>query len=136
MNLEAAKLMVESIGTLSSLVKVWQNARGSGADVTREQVEKTIESLQPSPSHATLEQITLIISQPVLDTIAETIADAIERLRDALSDPSNTQQDKDKEERVARATICRELKRVKRLNNNVLPDGMLEDYWRSFSCSY
>jgi hypothetical protein len=132
--IEEAKLVVQSIGTLASLIKIWQTAKSRGEDVTAEQVNRIVSAPQPSLPEISLRRIAQVIPGPILDAIRDMIRDAIERFREALSDPTNTSQEKDKEEKIARITVCRELKRIKGLNNGVLPDGVLEDYWASFGC--
>lgn len=118
------------ISAIASLIELWSKIRDRKEPPTAEEIEEAARQATPieRPEPAFL-SVTADIHQVIRDNIDR----ALRRLKKALSDAANTQQDKDKEVDVAQATVCAELERLRRLNGGQLP-GDLQNLWSQFGC--
>jgi len=139
---EYAQLLISGISALVGVVSAWRTAHAQGHDLTDEEIESAISSssssssaelstLTPTPSAQVVHQV---IPPPLLDVMRKNITDRLSRLTEALADPDNTGQEKEKEADAAASAVCRELKRIRRFNQGHLPDD-LQQYWSSFGCN-
>jgi len=119
-----AHLMVEELARMSSLVQNYQRSQGTLVELP------TVARMVASALGVVLAQV---IDPQILDVMERNIAKAKDRLKRALEDPANTQQAKDDELDVAKSKICAELRRIRELNQDLLPEGM-EPIWLSFRC--
>jgi len=120
-----------AISAIASVIELWRKIRNRKEPPSVEEIEEAAQQAPPiQPPGAVFLSVTADIHQVIRDNIDR----ALDGLKKALSDPANTQQDKDREVEVAQATICAELERLRRLNSGQLP-GDLQKLWNQFSCS-
>ncbi|KAB2880917.1 hypothetical protein F9K33_02860 [bacterium] len=120
------------VSALSSVIQTWSEARNRNETLGPNEVRNNFikiktESIQ---SHY---QFNLVINSKILDVIRGNVEKATEDLIKSLSDPNNDDTSKDKAVERAKYTICNELKRLKDLNNDELPD-QFDDVWKSNRC--
>jgi hypothetical protein len=127
----AVSLAFGAVPSISSLIELWRRTQDRAEPLTAEEIEEAV--IQPPPIQPPPGPVLLSVAADISQVIRDNVNGALDRLKKALGDPSNTQQDKDKEVKVAQATICAELERLRRLNNGQLP-GDLHIIWNQFGC--
>jgi hypothetical protein len=127
-------IVVQSISALAALIRLWRETRNTPSGPTPSQIDAVQQQARKDPDVETITTLHTVIPAETLAAIDETIERARKRFDKALRNPANTKEAKDAEEEVARATICGELKRIKRLNGQQLPKKHATD-WASFECA-
>lgn len=130
MSVEIAGLVISGISALASVVEAWRSAQKIGEKLTPKQID---DADLPLPG-VEASELGRVINEGILNTILANIETARGRLKEALKDPSNSNQAKDHEVKIAAATICAELARIRQLNAGVLPSKELKELWISHNC--
>jgi len=144
--LEFSGLIISGISALASLVSAWRTARSQGHDLADDEIDDAISSSSSSSWSSSSEEMSTlsstlsaqvvneVIPPALLDVMRNNITQRLSRLTEALADPDNTGQEKDKEADAAASAVCRELQRIRKFNSGRLPED-LQRYWESFSCN-
>lgn len=149
MGFEVASLVFSGLSTLSSLVQAYSSTKRQRSRPEDKELQKTdlipdigsvYQKIIPkrmvhNAANNSISQIDKIIDDDLLNVMNQNIKIASKRLIDAFNDPSNNNQERDKESMIARSVICRELKRIMNYNNGNLPNGELENMWISHGCN-
>jgi len=135
MSIEIAGMVISGITALTNLLEIWKVARmrKEGISVTQVEFYREIKSLPSIESSEAAITLSKMIPDDILNAILKNIKEAIKRFSDAIMDPACNKQCEDREHEIAASTICSELERIKRLNNQQLPRE-LEKLWISFQC--
>lgn len=134
-DLDQIRTVLQGISTIAALIKL----RGETQKKEREPTQAEIQAqtdlvLKRAATPRGFEVMQASIKQSTLDAIGDVIERARERFDGALRDPANNKQARDAEEQIAKSTICGELKRIRRLNQDSLP-AEYEDIWQEFACA-
>lgn len=129
--LEQIRLVLQGLTTIAALIKLRREAQESGRELTASEI---MDASRVEPSINGFDTMHAQITQSTLDAIGAVIERARKRFDDALRDPANPKSVRDLEEEAARFTICGELHRIRRLNEDVLPADY-EQMWREFACA-
>lgn len=139
--MEYSELVISGIAALANVISAWRSARSQGHELTDDEIDEAISSSSSSSSEEmtslspslSAQVVNQVIPPTLLDVMRNNVTDRLSRLSEALADPDNTGQEKDKEADAAASAICRELKRIRKFNNGQLPDD-LQPHWESFGC--
>jgi hypothetical protein len=139
MGLDVVTLIIAAISAMANVVQAYKSAkemkRGLSAKEIDSIAKESEEIIEAKYYHkGEMDEIYNCVDAETLLVIWNVIEEAEERLKKALKDPANSNQEKDKEVRIAGATICAELRRIKTLNQGKLPHTELERLWKSFDC--
>ena len=130
-DMEQIKVILQGISTLAALIKLRRESRKEDREPSPAQINRATTAPVSTVGFSTL---AAAIQQSTFDAISDVVDRARKRFEEAIRDPANTKQARDAEEQIAQSTICGELKRIKRLNGNTLPDDY-ESVWDEFSCA-
>jgi len=134
---EITSLIFTGMNTLAKLVTAYYSARKDQRQLSSQEVATIQQSAAEVPT-AKLKQAKSrlsVIDSDILETINGNIDKEKKRLIDALKDPANSQQAKDEACERANSVICRELKRIAKLNGGKLPPGDYKKWWESHGCA-
>lgn len=120
------------ISVLSSVIQTWIEARNRNEPLAPNEVRSKLIEIK-TESIRSHYQFNLVIDNRILDVIRDNIDKATEDLTKSLSDPNNDEASKDRAVERAKYTICYELKRLKGLNNDELPN-QFDNAWKSNRC--
>jgi len=138
MGLDTAAIIISGISAIANIIQAYKSARDTQRGLSDKEIDAAEESghtAQAKYWHSNeMDSIYDCIDFETLQVIWGNIDEAEDRLKKALKDPANSNQEKDKEVKIAAATICAELRRIKSLNQGVLPHPELEQLWKSFDC--
>jgi hypothetical protein len=126
-------IVVQGISALAALIRLWRETRNTPSGPTPKEIDTVQREAAQEVDRETVDVFMTVISPGTLGAIEETIERARKRFEKALRNPANGQEAKDGEHEVARATICGELERIKRLNAGRLPKKH-ENNWKEFEC--
>ncbi len=131
-------IIIGSIASLVSIIENWKSKRKTPSEYVIAEgdmfigEELGIEAPEEEPSEASI-ILSKVIPEDILKAILNNINKAKERFIKAINNPSCNTQCEDQEHEIASATICGELERIKRLNNQQLPED-IKELWISFQC--
>lgn len=131
LDLEQVKNVLQGIVALAALIKLRKETLSNGREPTADELQNV---QVPEVSTVGFNPFIAHIAESTLDAITVVIDRARKRLDGALQDPANSRQIRDAEEEAARSTICAELARIKRLNEQNLPEEF-EKIRREFECA-
>lgn len=134
-DLEQIRTVLQGISTVAALVKLRRETLKKEREPTQLEIQSQTDSvLNRIATPQGFDVMQASIKQSTLDAIGDVIERARERFEGALRDPANNKQARDAEEQIAKSTICGELKRIRRLNRDMLPPEY-EDIWQEFTCA-
>jgi hypothetical protein len=127
----SASLFLSSISAFAGIIQAWHAARELSKPVTLDDIEKQkIEQ----PSEEAVNELQDAIDPKILKALTGNVKKALRRFQKAILDPTNSNQTKEQEEKIARSAVCGDLARISRLNRGHLPTKELEKAWESFRC--
>ena len=133
MSPDPATIVISAISALASVIRAWSMAKKNQRKITPKQVDRAATPRKPILTNKQIESLSKVISDDIFEAILEIISEAKKRFVAAIKDPSCNEQCQEREHKIAASTICKQLKRMKRLNNKQLPKKF-ENLWISFQC--
>lgn len=128
---EPISIAFAGISAIASLIDLWRKNRDRKEPPTEEEIELTV---RQAPIIRQARGLAFFsATSDIHQVIRDNINRALERLKKALGDRGNSQQEKDREVEIAEATVCAELERLRRLNSGRLPKD-LQVLWNQFGC--
>lgn len=134
---------IGAVTSLAGLVKSWLEARKSGVDLEKARTElskaKSGTSLGtlsvPLVPSAEREEVRgMVISDSLLRSLIQDIEKAQARFVACFDDPRYSPADIDKEQEIAKRSVCAHLRRIQEFNAGTLPTQALRDVCVSFRC--
>lgn len=133
MSADIATIVISGISALASVIRAWNSAKQKKRKITPKQIDRAATPRKPILTEKQIESLSKVVPDEIFEAMLEKINEAIKRFTDAIKDPGCNEQCQEHEHRIASNAICRQLKRMKKLNNNQLPKK-LENLWISFQC--
>ena len=133
MLIETATIFVSTISALSSVIKAITAAKKFSDDALA-LADNVLKTREPNNNSVRALAATKI-DNGFIEVATENIKRALDRLKRDWRDPSVTQAGKDDALDTASYVICSELRRIKKLNGNVLPgDDRFHELWANHGC--
>lgn len=138
-SMEIATLIISGISAMANIIQAWKTSQNAGIEMADIEEISQVPSTSPdnttyTPS-ASATAMSHVIDSNILQSMLDNINAEKERLGEALTDRSNSNQEKDRAVGIASSLICSELSRIKSLNGGRLPGSDLEALWLSFGCN-
>jgi hypothetical protein len=123
-------LFVASISATLQAIQTWLQYRDS-----RRTLGVFEDRLKDAPQHALIQNqaryLSKIIPQPILDTMGERAQKCWEQYHEVLKGGFLPGEIDEATENV-KECLCRELRRILRLNGGIMPPGVLSDWWLAY----
>lgn len=134
MIVETAAAFVSTITALSSVVKAIRAAKEFSDEALA--LSEEIAMKPELENDSVLALAATSINEEFIEIATENIEKALDRLKRDWRDPSVSQAGKDDALETASFIICAELRRIKKLNGDLLPGSdRFHELWASHGCS-
>lgn len=128
----AAATMIAAVAAVAQATETWNSTRD--APTTAQAFDQTFTALRDDPDVLSeAESVTDLVPDDVLGAMTRRIDECWKKFRAVIEPGEFLPGDVDEAVEQVKVCICRELRRMYRLNKRI-PEGKLSDYWAAY-CS-